>query len=139
MKKHHFLHSFIMLIFLFAILPVTARCAEELAPGFNACTDKAASSAEQFDCLSAAHEYWDEQLEIYYKQAKAQCAKGEKPDRCRAYLQKAERAWVAYKEGMAAVVWDMYGGSRLSRIDALGFTVEETKKQAKLLKSFVQE
>ena len=128
-----------MLAFVLAILPATARGEEELAPGFDACIGKAVSTVDQVDCLSRAYEYWDKQLNANYQQARAQCASAEKPDLCRAHLLKAERAWVAYKEAMGDVVWDMNGGGSISRVSALGFTVEETKKQAKLLKSFVQE
>ncbi len=118
-----------------AALTTPAHCEEELAPGFNACIDKAASTADHLDCLRTAFDFWDRQLNTNFKQAKADCAGGENAQQCLANLLKAQRAWVQYKEAMSQVVWDMEGGGSNSRLSANSFLVQETKKQALLLKS----
>ena len=48
-----------------------ARAEEELAPGFHACTEKAQSTADNLECLTAAYEYWDRQLNANFKKAQA--------------------------------------------------------------------
>ncbi len=106
---------------------------EELAPGFDACTEKAQSTADNLDCLSEAFTYWDKILNDNFAVSKDACSEVEKPKQCVADLLKAQRLWIQYKEEMAAVIMELNGGGSLSRLLANSFVVRETKKQAKLL------
>lgn len=106
---------------------------EELAPGFNACVRQSGGSTPQMvACGQAAYEYWDKRLNDEYKKARQACF----DDACRDRLQNMQRLWVRYKEAMGDVLFrslDRVGGS-MSRLDAVTFSAEETKKQAELLR-----
>lgn len=107
--------------------------AEELAPGFDACADKAQNTAENLECIEKAFNYWDKILNDNFNVAKDACSEAENPKKCLANLLKAQRLWIQYKEAMAPVISDLNGGGSLSRILANSFVVRETRKQARLL------
>lgn len=107
--------------------------ADELAPGFDACAEKAQSAAESLECLDKAFKYWDKILNENFNAAKDACSEAEKPKQCAQNLIKAQRLWIQYKETMAPLIAELNGGGSLSRILADTFVVRETKKQAKLL------
>lgn len=125
---------FFVLFMFFLTLPVKAA-EEELAPGYNACTEKAYSTADMIECVTNAYQYWDKKLNENYKKAQETCKGAEKPDECSKKLLKAERLWVQYRDAMADVIFDLEGGGSLSRLAADNFSAEETKKQANLLDS----
>ncbi len=105
---------------------------EELAPGFNACMQRGYSTADMVECFNAAYEYWDKALNRNYKLAMKNCDENGLPE-CKAKLKKAQRAWIQYKEGMSDYIVSSSDGT-MSRVSAISFLAEETKKQAKMLK-----
>ncbi len=106
---------------------------EELAPGFNACMNRSSATTDMIGCYDSAYQYWDKILNKNYKMAMKNCDEEGTPQ-CKANLKKAQRAWIQYKEGMAEYIYSSSDGT-MSRLSAAGFLAEETKKQAKLLKS----
>lgn len=130
----------ILFVLLFLALPIgaamcvpDARAEEELAPGFHACTEKALSTADNVECLTAAYEYWDKQLNANFKKAQAGCEEAPHPKECRAKLLKAQRLWIQYKEAMGDALYGMGGGGTMDNLTVGTFLAEETKKQAQLL------
>lgn len=105
----------------------------ELAPGYDACMDKAQSTADYIDCANNAYEHWDKILNARFAQAKQFCANSEKPKECAANLLKAQKLWIQYKEAMYPVIGELNGGGSMSRLEENIFAVKETKKQAELL------
>ena len=125
---------------LFGALPVCAvlcvpdaRAEEELAPGYNACIEKAQSTAKNLECLTAAYNHWDKMLNTNFKKAQAACADAADAKTCRAKLLKAQRLWIQYKEAMADALYGMSGGGTMDNLTVGNFLAEETKKQARLL------
>ena len=125
---------------MFCALPVCAtlfapdaRAEEELAPGFNACTEKAQSTADNVECYNAAYNYWDKQLNANFKKAQAACEDTANAKECRAKLLKAQRLWIQYKEAMGDALYGMGSGGTMDSLTVGHFLVEETKKQAQLL------
>lgn len=125
---------------LFLVLPMgaamfvpSARAEEELAPGFHACTEKAQSTADNLECLSAAYNYWDKQLNANFKKAQTACEGAPDAKECRAKLLKAQRLWIQYKEAMADALYAMGGGGTMDQLTVGDFVAGETKKQAQLL------
>lgn len=110
-----------------------AQAGEELAPGFNACTEKAQSTADNLECLTAAYNHWDKILNANFKKAQAACADAMDAKQCRARLLKAQRLWIQYKEAMAEALYGMGGGGTMDNMAVGDFLAEETKKQARLL------
>lgn len=125
---------------LFCVLPLcaclfvsAARAEEELAPGFNACTEKAQSTADNLECLNAAYTHWDKVLNANFKKAQAACAEAPDAKECRAKLLKAQRLWIQYKEAMADALYASGSGGTLDNLTVGHFAARETKKQAQLL------
>lgn len=125
---------------LFLALPIgaapcvpDARAEEELAPGFHACTDKAQSTADNLECLTAAYEYWDKRLNANFKKAQGACEDTGDAKQCRARLLKAQRLWIQYKEAMGDALYGMGGGGTMDSLTVGTFLAHETKKQAQLL------
>lgn len=131
-------HTFRVLMF--CALPLcaglgapSAAGAEELAPGFNACAEKAQSTAEQVECYTAAYNYWDKVLNANFKKAQAGCEAAADAKECRAKLLKAQRLWIQYKEAMADSLYASGGGGTMDHLTVGHFAARETKKQAQLL------
>lgn len=127
-------------VLMFCALPVcaaffvpAAHAEEELAPGFNACTEKAQSTADNVECLTAAYNHWDKALNANFKKAQAACADAVDAKECRAKLLKAQRLWIQYKEAMGDALYGMGGGGTMDNLTVGTFLAEETKKQARLL------
>lgn len=116
-----------------AMSATCARAEEELAPGFHACTEKAQSTADNLECLTAAYEYWDKRLNASFRKAQAACEGAPDARACRAKLLKAQRLWIQYKEAMGDALYGMGGGGTLDNLTVGTFLAEETKKQAQLL------
>ena len=113
--------------------PSAAMAAEEeLAPGFNACMQRGYSTANMVECYNSAYEYWDKILNKNYKKAMKNCDEDGTPE-CKAKLKQAQRSWIQYKESMSDYIVSSSDGS-ISRVNAISFLAEETKKQAKMLK-----
>ena len=110
-----------------------ARAEEELAPGFHACTEKAQSTADNLECLTAAYNHWDKALNANFKKAQAACEDTPNAKECRARLLKAQRLWIQYKEAMGDALYGMGGGGTMDSLTVGTFLAEETKKQAQLL------
>lgn len=106
---------------------------EELAPGFDACMSKSVATVDMVNCLNAAYDYWDGVLNKNYRQAMRDCEDSGTPE-CKKKLQKAQRAWIQYKEGWIDYIYASTGGT-MSTLKAMDFLVTETRKQAKLLAS----
>lgn len=122
------------LLALMCLLPLTANAEEEeLAPGFDACMDKAATTADTLNCTTAAQDYWDKILNENFKKAKNHCAQATSPKECDENLVAAQRLWIKYKEITPRVIRDLYGGGSLGTQIAGHFLASETKKQAQLL------
>ena len=110
-----------------------ARAEEELAPGFNACTEKAQSTADNVECYNAAYTYWDKTLNANFKKAQAACEDTANAKECRAKLLKAQRLWIQYKEAMADSLYASGSGGTMDHLTVGHFVAQETKKQAQLL------
>lgn len=123
----------IILSGMFLLSSGTLSLAEELAPGFDACTGKAQNTAENLECIEKAYKYWDKILNENFNVAKDACSEAENPKKCASDLVKAQRLWIQYKEAMAPVIDELNGGGSLSRILSNSFIARETKKQAMLL------
>lgn len=106
---------------------------EELAPGFNACMNRSSATTDMVACYDSAYKFWDNILNKNYKKAMKNCEENGTPE-CKANLKKAQRAWIQYKEGMSDYIYNSSDGS-MSRLSAIGFLTEETKKQAQLLRT----
>ena len=126
-------------VLMFCVLPACAGlfvpCAhaeEELAPGYNACIDKAQSTADNVECLTGAYNYWDKVLNANFKKAQGACEDTANAKECRARLLKAQRLWIQYKEAMGDALYGM-GGGTMDSLTVGHFLAEETKKQAQLL------
>ena len=125
---------------LFCVLPACAtlcvpdaRAEEELAPGYNACIEKAQSTADNLECLTAAYTHWDKALNANFKKAQAACEDTANAKECRAKLLKAQRLWIQYKEAMGDALYGMGGGGTMDSLTVGHFLAGETKKQAQLL------
>ncbi len=112
---------------------VLAAGEEELAPGFNACMNRASATTDMVECYNSAYNFWDKILNRNYKRAMNNCEDYGTPE-CKANLKKAQRAWIQYKEGMSDYIYKSSDGT-MSRLRAIGFLTEETKKQAQLLRN----
>ncbi len=136
MKTHVSLPTFLA-VALLTLLPLAgnALAAEELAPGYDSCMEKALSNADMMHCTTAAHTYWDATLNRNYAAALNRCnnaASNADKTACKDKLRKTQRLWIQYKEAMTDVLLTLEGGT-LARLTASGFLAEETKKQALLL------
>lgn len=112
---------------------------EELAPGFNACVENANSTAEQIECYTSAYTYWDKKLNTNYKKAQNNCSGSENPESCKKTLLTAQRSWLQYTQAMTNAIFEAGGGGSLARLQGDEFHATETKKQALLLQSLVEE
>lgn len=124
--------TLIMTLSIFLLASVNVQ-AEELAPGYDECTQKAQSTVDNIDCLNDAYKYWDKILNDSFNVARDACSEADKPKKCADELLKAQRLWIQYKEAMAPVISELNGGGSLSRLLADTFLVRETRKQARLL------
>ena len=116
-----------------ALFAPDARAEEELAPGYNACTEKAQSTADNLECLTAAYNHWDKVLNANFKKAQTACTDTSDAKECRAKLLKAQRLWIQYKEAMGDALYGMGSGGTMDSLTVGHFLAEETKKQAQLL------
>lgn len=107
----------------------------DLGPSFAACRTLAGGAPQaELACLKQAHAVWDEQLNRHYKLLQKDCGMAEDTDRaeCRKSLLQAQRAWITYRDGMAAVARAL---APIGRADMAGHTAlaAETRRQAQLL------
>lgn len=127
------------LIMLCLAAPALAQ-EEELAPGFNMCMENSGGvTVEMLGCLQTAYDYWDARLNANYKKAKQACRDSGDPKVWSDKLLKAQRAWVQYKELTSDLVQLPNEGGSMARLNAMGFLVEETRKQALLLGNLAYE
>lgn len=110
-----------------------AQAGEELAPGFDACAEKATSTAAQVECYTAAYTHWDKVLNANFKKAQGACADAMDAKQCRAALLKAQRLWIQYKEAMVEALYAMGSGGTMDSLTVGDFAARETRKQAQLL------
>lgn len=109
--------------------PASVRAEEELAPGYDACMERAGGvTADMKECAQAAYEHWDRILNASYSRAKKSLGKTEAGN-----LLKAQRLWVQYRDAMGQSVYDLAGGGTASGLAIIIFMAEETRKQARLL------
>ncbi len=106
---------------------------EELAPGSDACLERAEDTASVIQCFGAAHKYWDKLLNANYSAVLVNCESGPDPEVCRTHVRTAQRHWIQYRDAMSSAIAEMDGGGSLRRQWAAGFLARETKKQAQLL------
>lgn len=107
-----------------------AHAGEELAPDFDACAEKATSTAAQVECSTAASTHWDKVLNANFKKAQTVCADAMDAKQCRAALLKAQRLWIQYKEAMVEALYAMGSGGTMDNLTVGDFAARETKKQA---------
>ena len=108
---------------------------EELAPGFGACVDKAQTTADHIDCFGAAYKYWDKILNNNYASALKLCEDQESPEQCKKKLKNAQLKWIQYNEAMLEAISALGSGGTADRLHIDYLSVQETKRQALLLKS----
>ncbi|MDO5537580.1 MAG: lysozyme inhibitor LprI family protein, partial [Desulfovibrionaceae bacterium] len=90
---------------------VQAQPEEELAPGFAMCMKEAYSTMAMVECLQQAYEYWDGELNRNYKAIMSVYAKSPDLAETRKNLQKAQRAWIGYRDSTAKYFGGRTGGS----------------------------
>lgn len=135
MKKLSVVSGVLCAFLVFAAGAAQAEEEEKVAPGFNACMEKAGGVTPNITaCQEEALEYWDKQLNIYYKKQMAETKEAVNPERRKAALLKAERAWIAYRDAMADFVGDSREGGTLARVIGMSFLLQTTKMQAKFMK-----
>lgn len=117
------------------LAPVRASLAagpsDELAPGFDACMKKAERTMEVNACLQDAYSYWDESLNRHYRQLMKKRS-GSGLAEGRQDLQKAQRAWLAYRDSMAVCLSRTEGGT-IDVLRSTEFLARETRRQDRLL------
>ncbi len=118
-------------------LPNAYAASEKKAEAaYEACMNKAVSTADMLDCGQTYLDFWDKQLNINYKKAKKACqepADGKAtPDQCLKKLVSMERSWISYRDQMAEMI-DYTSGGTSARLNTQGFLIEATKKQAQTL------
>ncbi len=104
---------------------------EESAPGFDACMDKAETTAAMLECVSSGIDYWDKALAENYALAEKECP-FESEKECaeyRARLGESMQTWQAYRDATAAHLGQASGGS-VDSLSAAMFILEVTKIQA---------
>lgn len=106
---------------------------EELAPGSDACLEKAEDTASVMQCFGAAQEYWDKLLNANYSAVLADCESEPEPEACRTLVRTAQRHWIQYRDAMSSAIAKMNGGGTIMVQRSAGFLARETKKQAQLL------
>ena len=103
---------------------------EELAPGYNACMEKAyGDDVETRECMRKAHAYWDRKLNENYRAAKESCSS----KACAKKLLEAERAWLKWRDLMAELLYESRGGGSMNIAKSIYFEAEATKLQAQKL------
>ncbi len=136
MKTSSFLCAGALLMLLGAACPALAE--EELAPGFNECMEKSGGvTADMLMCLNDAYDHWDTVLNENYAAAMKLCDESADPKVCKDKLRRAERLWVQYKDAMAEALAEFEGGGTASTVMASDFMAGETKRQARLLGTFL--
>ena len=142
-------------LFLLAIISAAYASAatgeEELAPGFNACMERAANASfdDEADCYKKAGEYQSRRLEAAYKKARKLCDQGENPALCKNELKKMELAWLDFQSRVYTYllnegIFGPYNYDNPDVADAIGraklyadsFEARETKRQADRLELF---
>ena len=105
---------------------------EELAPGFDACMDKAETTSELVACADSGFEHWSAILKENYEQAK-ECPY-DNEEQCAEYqsnLAKSMAAWEAYRDAMVNHLGS--NGGTINRVNVSMFLLETTRSQALLL------
>lgn len=82
-----------------------------ISANFYACVDQARGTVETGACLSAEKERQDQRLNTVYKKLL-----GALPEKDRAYLVAAERAWVALTDKDAALETVVYGNEQVDNL-----------------------
>ena len=109
---------------------------EELAPGSDACLEKAyGNDVETRDCLRKAHAYWDRKLNENYRTARESCLSKS----CAKKLLEAERAWIKWRDLMAELLLESRGGGSMNVAMSIRFEAEATKLQAQKLARLASE
>lgn len=104
---------------------------EEPAPGFNACMDKAVSTADMVACMNTGIEHWDKILTKNYAQAEKSCPHQDKA-RCAEYLsllRASMKSWKTYRADTASYLRQVSGGT-MDQLGAAMFVLEATKQYA---------
>lgn len=122
-------------LLLFICITIPAYAEEELAPGFNACMEKANGViSDSMDCLTQAYEYWDKKLNANFKKVLSEFnSNDESGKQDRKNIIQAQKAWLKYRDSMVEAIFSLNGRGSLAREIANSFLAEETKKQAKWL------
>ncbi len=116
-------------------LPGTAHAGEEeLAPGFNACMDKAVSTADMVACMNTGIEHWDTILAKNYAEAEKGCLDPDKArcDEYRSLLRASMKSWKAYRSDTASYLGQVSGGT-IDRLNAAMFYLRVTKQYAQAI------
>ena len=104
---------------------------EELAPGYNACMDKAVSTADMVTCMNAGIEHWDKVLAKNYARAEKDCLDPDKArcDKYRSLLRASMKSWKAYRSDTASYLRQASGGT-MDQLNAAMFYLQVTKQYA---------
>lgn len=85
------------------LLASAPQAKEEFAPGFDLCMKTAGKSlAMRADCWEKASAYWNEEVNVAYRDAIANCSNTNTPNDCQSHIKKAQNAWIEYREAMKA-------------------------------------
>ena len=104
---------------------------EELAPGFSQCVKQAGSSEHALNsCLNEAGSYWHTRLRELNRETGSSCSQN-----LQLLLRTYIVSWLQYKDAGIDLVYA--GGGDRQDTRALAFSVEETKRQARMLENFM--
>lgn len=116
-------------------------------PGYKECADKVEATRDIVLCNDIAAQYYDKKLNDNYKAAMKRCDERAADDgkaaaeQCKTKLKEAERAWIKYRDLMAAYLSQVDGGSvaSMDMIMSSDFLADTTRSQAAYLQPMEEE
>ena len=104
----------------------------DLSPGYTACMDKAGSTSSMIECTTTEFQQQDARLNKAYKAVMSNL-----PPPRKKQLQKAQRAWIAFRDANCGFYADPDGGT-LARVSGNDCMMNATAARARELEGFKQ-
>ena len=108
-----------------------AATARSFSATFRTCEAKAASTLAMVDCRTAEAARWDRRLNAAYRADMRDFTPSD-----RAALQKAQRAWIAFRDANCAAYEDPVQWGSISRVNAADCVLSMTARRALELEDF---
>ncbi len=108
-----------------------ATTARSYSAAFRACEAKAASTVAMIDCRAGEAARWDRRLNAAYAADMRSFSLAD-----RTALQKAQRAWIAFRDANCAAYEDPTQWGSLSRVNAADCVLSMTARRALELEDF---